>query len=596
MTDAGVSLRRRIGRSRTFLTSAGVVVFTTALLTALAVRFSSGHLAYVLDDAGIHLSIVKQLVHHGTWGVTSGHFESSSSSPGWDLLLAGFTFAFPFMWNVWPLVLNLAAGLWLAWLFFRNQELVPQNRPDRLAVLFILVLSVFVLFTPALALTGMEHTLHAALVVQALVLLQWLQDRDDTTLRAVAPFYLVLFLGTLVRYETLFVAIGCAFAIAVVRLGGLVRRRAGLPSTAKIVTGTLVASALPVVLLGGVNKLYGQGFFPNSIVEKSSLKSGWSKIIPVPNQLVGSLQSDPLVLVLTLVALAYVIGAAFGGSKRNVTIAIAYVVSVLLHASNAQFGTLLPYARYQAYLVIAGAFVVLRIAAEVVSPRARRAGFVFGVLAILVLSNVRIQLTYDASVASQNTYRQRYQLGRFFEKYYDGRTVATGELGYVTLFHNGPVVDFFGLGDHEVLRQLRSGPPKHRGDPTRLGKDFVRSLIQRRHVAVIGIYSTTLGQSMPSEWVLTGEWKLGGAMVTAFERTVQFWAPTPALADELDHNLRKFDRTLPPDVAALNRDQINARTAQSLLQFFNGGRGPGKTTTTTTTKTTSTNPTQTTTR
>jgi hypothetical protein len=577
--------RARVAGNRLFLVAAAVVIIATAAITAAALALNDGHLAYTLDDSAIHLSIVRQFVHHGTWGVTTGRYESASSSPGWDLLLSAFTFVLPFAWNALPLILNVVAGLWLLWLFIDNQDFVDGTRPDRLTLLFIVLVPVFVLYIPALALVGMEHTLHAALVVQALVLFQRLVDRGATSTRALMPFYVVMFLGTLVRYETAFVAVGCVVALTAAHFG-LGQRRFDTRTTVRIGAGTLIASGLPIAAIGIVNKAYGEGFFPNSIVAKSTLRTGWSKVIPSPAHMADTLQSDPLVLVLGLIALAYVIGAAYGGRNRNAGISLIYVVTVTIHVAYAQFGGRLPYARYQQYLVIAGAFVAFRIGGELLSGRRRSAAIVFGLVAILILANLRIQLTEDAPAASQNTYRQRYQLGKFFAKYYDGRPIATGELGYVTLFHNGPVVDFFGLGDHEVLTELNKTRGKKAGDPSSLSKAFLSSLIKRRHVVAIGVYSATLYNNVPSDWLLTGEWKLHGKNVTAFDRTVQFYAPTKALSDELNANLKKFNATLPAGMTSLDRDQLLAQYARTLRRFGIGGasNGGGSSTTTSTTR------------
>jgi hypothetical protein len=233
--------------------------------------------------------------------------------------------------------------------------------------------------------------------------------------------------------------------------------------------------------------------------------------------------------------------------------------------------------------VIAGTFIAFRIAGELLRGTQRQAAVVFGILAVFILGTLRLGLTFDAPQASQNTYVQRYQLGKFFAKYYDERPIATGELGYVTLFHNGPVVDFFGLGDHEVLQELKKGRNgKNRGDPKSLSKSFLSSLIKRRHVAAIGVYTTTLPNNIPADWVLSGEWRLHGRNITAFDRSVQFWAPSRALSDELNQHLKEFNKTLPPEMSSLDRDQLIERFTRNLKKF---GVGPAGTSTSSTTTT-----------
>jgi hypothetical protein len=218
--------------------------------------------------------------------------------------------------------------------------------------------------------------------------------------------------------------------------------------------------------------------------------------------------------------------------------AIALLVTAVLHAGFADFHS---YSRYQAYLVIAGSFVLLRIASEVIRPEWRRPALAFGVVAIVLVSTVRVTLTFNGPLSSSNTYRQRYQLALFFRDYYEGRTIATGELGYSTFLHDGPVVDLLGLGTHEVLQELR--------DDGYLPPEFVRELVRRHNVAVVGIYGHTRAQvGIPHDWVLAGEWILEEPQVTAFDFRLQFYAPTPELLPELAHNLHQFEPRLPSRV------------------------------------------------
>src|SRR5437773_11285307 len=63
----------------------GVSGTLTTFVVVLAVSLvrTHGHLAYAIDDGGIHLSIARNLGLHGTWGVVPHQFQSASSSPLW---------------------------------------------------------------------------------------------------------------------------------------------------------------------------------------------------------------------------------------------------------------------------------------------------------------------------------------------------------------------------------------------------------------------------------------------------------------------------------------------------------------------------------
>ena len=195
-----------------FRIGAASVLVVTAVLLAVSLTRNEGHLLYVIDDAGIHLSLARQLATHGTWGPYAGHYASASSSPGWTLLLAGLSLGRTGVLHVLPLVINLAAGLWIIRLFARHQDFLLPGKRRWVASLLVAVVPIVWWFLPGLAMVGMEHALHAALVLQALVLLAGLQT-GHLTVRRCWPFLAVVALASLVRYESAFLAVGCAAGI-----------------------------------------------------------------------------------------------------------------------------------------------------------------------------------------------------------------------------------------------------------------------------------------------------------------------------------------------------------------------------------------------
>jgi hypothetical protein len=560
-TSAAVSQAPDRNDRRRFLwVAGGITLVSVAVLLVGSLIKTDGHFLYVFDDTAIHQSIVRQLLHHGTWGVASGHYASASSSPGWTLVLAASTAVLPFAKTPLPLLLNLAAALWLIWLVARNQDfLVPRAR-DRLAVVVLALTAVVLWFLPGLVYVGMEHTLHALLVVAVLIRLQRL-EHEPLTLRASAPYLLLLALGTLVRYETSFLAVGCAVALLLattVRLGNAdTLHEWSRAQAARLAAWSLAVSALPIAVFGLVNKSFGEELLPNSVLAKTALQNQHGlAVLRWPRYLLGVLSSDPAVFALVLLALAYVFWAWSGGPRKNVTIAVAFVITALLHAELANFGW---FERYQAYLIIAGSFVALRIASEVVPLNRRSAVLALSLLLIPSFSLLRIDLLQHIPSATSNSYRQRYQMALFLHRYYNGRGFLTGELGYTTLLHDGPVVDILGLGTHAAVAERRRHGPV-------LSASFVRKLVQQNHVEVMAFYGAYPGIEIPSGWVRVGEWKLEERMISVPDPNVEWYAPNERLAVELDRHLTQFNRTLPSRVKALNRRGLLAQQFKSFLE------------------------------
>ena len=526
-----------------FVMTTAAALIVAALIVAAALVLDNGHLVYLTDDPGIHLSIVNNLVRHGTWGVVPGQFESASSSPGWTLILAGFTAVLPPLANALPLIANLVAGVWLIWIFTRHQRLIDLNDRSWTAAALAVVLGVLVLYVPALALLGMEHTLQCALVLYAFVLFERLQHRE-LTVRALVPLSAVVLLGSTVRFETAFVAAGFALAFLVgttMRLGDdETRQRWTRLQALRAAVLVSVAGLAPIFVLGLLDLAFNRGFFPNSIVTKSALsnRSNAVSYIKSPHDLVAAIEKDPVVLACSLIALCFLIWAWCGGPRRLAAPVLAYFVTVLLHANFADFGW---YERYQTYLVVVGVFLVFQILAEIVPIDFRAAAKVALVLVILALSLSRITLTAEAPRASSNTYRQRYQLGKFFEREYAHQAVATTELGYPSLFHEGLIVDLVGLGSHDVL-DIVQGPG--------LDAQRMATLLDAKGAKVFVAFGEY--PLRPKGWVPVGVWILDERLVPGpFGRNLDFFAPPGASADALRTKLHRFQPDLPSRVTVL---------------------------------------------
>jgi hypothetical protein len=257
----------------------------------------------------------------------------------------------------------------------------------------------------------------------------------------------------------------------------------------------------------------------------------------------GRFTSDPLLAVLTIVSVGAVLVAWRQPSRLFVFPAIVLVVGVALQVTFAEVGA---FERYQAYLFGLAVYVLLGFAQEVFPatrlPPARSFVVASLVIASLVFCYTKLDFTAHAPQAVEDTYQQRYQAARFLAHYYKGQPVATGELGYTSLQHRGPITDLFGVGDYAVLedrRRFGQRPPK----------EYWATLAQERGFKVVAMYPATLSDTTPDNWIHVGDWNLGRARtVTALQPTFQFWATTPQEVRPLEVHLKEFQSTKPSGV------------------------------------------------
>ena len=502
---------------------------TFAVVLGLSLVRTHGHLVYAIDDGGIHLSIARQLGLHGTWGVVPHQFQSASSSPLWTVLLASTARVTPrSIFEYMPIVLSAAASVWLIVLYAREQTILGTSNRRVLEMAAVVALLVAVLFLPGLAMTGMEHVLHCALAVQATALF----TSAVRTRRAPTGWaYGALVFAGFTRSETLFVAVGIAAGLVVERI--LARDEPPLRLLAQRVLTVGGAALLPVVVVGSVNLAMGQSIFPNSVIAKSALGgSDASRSFAFFDGL-AAISKDPVVLALFVAAGVYLAAAFAGKVRRSVLPATVVVVTVSLHSFVADYGW---YARYQSYLIALGVFFALGALGEIFTARHARIVAVLILAFGLVLAPAKWRLLWNTPVAVEDTYLQRYQAGLFLEHYYDHRPIATGELGYISYFHQGPITDFFGLGDHEVLTAVEHGHD-HAADWA--------SLIKRRGVHIVAVYPLTLFDQTPKSWTLVGLWRLDIPNVSGFEDVLQFWAPNKADVAPILHQLEAWNTRLP---------------------------------------------------
>ena len=516
----------------------GIAAHVTAvtLITAAVVIWLGGTLVYVQDDAAIHLSVADRLVHDGTWGVVPGRFESASSSPLWTLLVAAGTAATGPL-SAWvPLLLNAAAGVGVVAVLAAGQSVLRPSRTRRLDAAATVVLVVGVLFLPGLAIVGMEHSLHMVLVLIAVLgVHRWALDRPGWP---VALTFGAVALGSLARFETAFVALGLAAALAVD--GHRRDRRRAL--------AVLVASALPIVAFGVFNRLMGGGWLPNSVIAKGQGPGQMQNDPLTPLAIVDRAAEDPLVVILLTVAAVYLV---LRGRRAPAAVpAVTLLVAGAVHVTLADIGW---YHRYQAYLIAIGVYLVLALLAEVPEPLHRRA--VAAVCVVALAAGIpKTWALVRAPAGADDMYRQQYAAGRFLDRFYDRQPVATDQLGYISLFHDGPLTDFAGLGDYDVL-QRRTAKSAER-------QVAWAELQEARGFRVVVLYDVSAFLA-PREWVRVGSWRIDTDTATGVSRTLVFLATETDEIEPLQDHLREFEDEMPAR-SALTIDEGAALRGWSL--------------------------------
>ncbi|HEX5946457.1 MAG TPA: hypothetical protein VFY82_09280 [Acidimicrobiales bacterium] len=493
--------------------------------------------------------MARRLAFDGTWGVVAGDYQAASSSPLWTLLLAPTQLVARGAWGeLVPLVLNVVAGVWVLRLLRPDLSVLRPSRQRPLDVLAVVGLVVGPLFLPGLSVMGMEHTLHmgATLAVCLAVEARWgLPPHPLPPWLAGAPWWApvaLMAVATGVRFESVALAPACAVAlVAAARWADPPVRSAaeGCRVGARPLVGLSAAAAGTIAVTAAWNLAHGQRILPNSVVVKSLGDRGDARRSVAAA--IERLLDDPLLVACVLVAVAVLVVAWRGAvPSRRVVAAAVFPAVVTLVAITAQvwLGAVEPSLRYQAYLYGLGVWTLLRavpLLHPLLASRRPAVPAAVVVLAFLPAALPAVAITADQPNDSAVLWRQRYQVARFLEQSYRDEPIAIGELGYISLYHEGPLTDVYGLADREVLDARMDDDAD---------AEFWAGLQQRRGFPVVVTYSFSLGSEVPDGWIPVAEWRSPDAYYT----TTRFWAAVPEEVAPLTEHLQRFERELPAGV------------------------------------------------
>jgi hypothetical protein len=498
---------------------------TVAGLVAHSVTANEGHLVYALDDAYIHMAMAKNMALHGVWGVTRHEFASASSSPLWTALLA-LVFRLVRVSHFLPLLLNVLFGT-LA-LLQAGRMLRMSGATPKAQFVWLLAI-VFGAALPTLTLIGMEHLLHAWLALLWLELLLRSLARDAALSREDVYFAGATALLATTRFEAaLLVGVGMLL-VAVQRNWA----RAFMLGA---------AASIPVGIYGLWSVANGWNFLPNSVLLKGNMPapgafgllkwlSGW--------RLAVAFAENPHMLVLVALALGVVV---FSTSSRGRTMCAMFAATAVLHLAVARAGW---FYRYEAYLIVIGA-VALGMAIAMWRPKPSWSRMVFSrsmpavaVLVVIAASPIAIRgwraLT-TTSLGTSQIYGQQFQMAKFLNRYYPGRSVAVNDIGVVTFHADLELLDLVGLSSMEIADQISAGR----------SRDKLDEVARHRHVEVVLAYDWVLAEygGPPTAWRKVAQWALVIPSALS-QRDVSLFGVDAATAATLREHLREFAPELP---------------------------------------------------
>ena len=495
-------------------------------------KHTEGHFAYALDDPYIHLAIAKNLAQHGVWGVTSFAPSSASSSPLWTSLLASVILV---CGNsvLWPLILGGFASVAATMLvYFRSMR--AGVGPLTAAASAFLVFLIGPLFM--LPFTGMEHSLQILLDLWfGFWLLQAFGHKNDR-----GDFWVGMILTSLMclcRYESIFLFV---VPVAV----GAYRRDWWIAS------GLAIGPVAGIGGFGIYSRMVGMPWVPNSILIKGHLphSSGWTYVSGLAEHVFWTLwDRAPVVGVLIVIAAAVAVTLRWL-PDRNLTSPIEIwlwtsVVAALLHASFAMMGFLF---RYEGYLLAClGAGVLLGVNAIHTNrgwKNHQRNTYAAGVIsAVVALALIRAsKAMHDVPKASSDIYLQQFQMARFVKRYYPRGRLAANDIGAISYFSEGHLLDLVGLATDSIREDRVHG--------TFTTKKIAKEINEFRPDLIVAYPEWFTGSiSMPKSLFPVGDWTIP-PVTSAASRCVRFYATSRLSAERIRHELSDFQPYLPSSV------------------------------------------------
>jgi hypothetical protein len=498
----------------TFLAIAAVIA---SILLVFVLRATGGTFGFSLDDPYIHLTLASHILD-GHYGINPNEAAAPSSSILFPFLVAA--------------LLKLGGGpvtILLVNLFFTGVTIflitvlisdlgIDLSRVPSWRVLIAALALLLGLNLVGIAFTGLEHPIHIADTLACFLGIV----RTIRTGRM--PWWLpvVLVLEPLIRFE------GLAVWVAGIIVLWKHKRAVALLTFA---TGLILVATYSFYL-----HHLGLPLLPSSVMAKSTVAGSVGSTAAFARAMSNLLQNLKEYGAPQLLAMLALLAMAFFHNRAARGIVLFAALPIVAHLVAGAFGW---FGRYEIYVLTLGSAAVLVLYTDTISGWLTGSLRVFavGILIWLAVQDGYVRTTVLTPRAAHEIYLQQFQMHRFATEFWH-KPVAVNDLGWVAYGNPNYVLDLWGLGS-EAARVARA---KAGSDTTWMGR-----LVQQHHVDLVMIYTSWFPRQ-PTDWIEVATLKLDRKTVAARDRTVTFFATTPASLAELEDALARFAPTLPSGV------------------------------------------------
>ncbi|TWP22898.1 hypothetical protein ETU10_09910 [Apibacter muscae] len=485
------------------------------------------------------MSIAKNIVQNGVWGVCYDEFGSASSSPLFTVLLS--TLFYFFGVNIYiSIFINIFFSIliiYFAWNFFKNKI--------NIFLLSILLLTIIIITPlPNMTIIAMEHVMHAFFTLLYILILWRIVVYKERSNKIAYLYLVICFLLPISRYEGLFIIIGGSIVLLCLKNFKL-----------SILGGLIALFSISIFGFYFISK--GGTFLPYSLILKTSLVSENGGLISkiLPYNLIKlnyfSNKSYRSLLLSFIIILIYTL-IIQKGKNRIYSIIVTLFIALFLQVLYSKFGWL---DRYEAYIIPSILCIlfysIYYLYINLKQVMAFENILYLGCFIVLLypsyyLSKRTYNNTKNLLLACNDIYNQQYQTALFISEFYPYANIGVNDVGYPSLISKGHVVDLVGLGNTNIALAK-----KNQKDVIKVSNEE----LENNNVKVIFIYKSWFSPNFYSKYKEIGSWKLKYNPVALGDNEVAIFSVSNDLIDieYLKTSLKEYSYKLPKSVEYIKK-------------------------------------------